>query len=132
MSETTSNYNGTADAEPQDGQKYLDEALDDLDSLHKFAAEEDLPPPSDIAKKTARRILKALAPSFPRSYGISPWNSGTVVIQPAHSHVNVFCDADGSVSVCVDHLDKAMDKHRAKTLDDAVMDFIKKALSESK
>ena len=130
MSETTSNANGDARAEPQDSQKHLDEALSDLDDLPKFAAEEEVQPPSAIATENARRILKEIVPSFPRFYGVAPWGEGVVTMRPDHAPVNIFCNADGSVSVFVNHADEGMHEWHAPTLNDAVMTFIRKAMEE--
>ena len=132
MSETTSNANGDARAEPQDSQKHLDEALSDLDDLPKFAAEEEVQPPSAIATENARRILKEIVPSFPRFYGIFPWGEGVATIQPANTPVSIFCNADGSVSVFVSHAKEGTHEWHAPRLNDAVMKFIRKAMEELK
>lgn len=112
--------------------EYLDEALSSLDNLDKFAAAEDLQPPSDVANENARCILKEIVPSFPRFYGIAPWGEGVVAIRPDHTSVNIFCNADGAVSVFVNHSGEGMNEWHAQTLNNGTMKFIRKAMEESK
>lgn len=137
MSETTSKSNGASGAEPQDSQKHLDEALSDLDNLRteKYILVDDFLSPSAVARKTARRILEEIVPSFPRNYGVFPEEKYAIVIMPIDSDVHIFCDSDGSVSVFVYHLDGAengRDELHSPTPDDAVMKFIRKAMEKFK
>lgn len=113
------------------GQKYLIEALVDVDDLDEFAAEDNLAPPSEKAKDNARQILKRIVPSFPRVYGIFPWgDEGVLTIQPAHSPISIFCDADGAVSVFVSHSGEGTDERHSHALNDFIMQFIHESMEE--
>ena len=112
--------------------KYLNEAEAELQDLEAFAAEEDLPPPNLKAKGLAKNILDEIVPEFPRSYAVSPWEKGSVTIQPHRSRITIFCDADGSVSVFDNSPGNGTIERHAQTLDCTVMHFIREALRKSK
>ena len=100
--------------------KSLAEALSELEELDDYAAEEDLPPPSPIAKNIARDILNQLTSILPRYYAVSPWEDGDIVVfsAGAGSRASVFCRANGGASLYVtlpnkrgyeNHYDQAQD-----------------------
>lgn len=64
----------------------LDEALSDLDSIHKFAREDDLPEPSKDALENARALLPKMYNILPGRYHVSPTERrGVAIDAPARS-----------------------------------------------
>ena len=81
----------------------LTESLNELEELDNYATEEELSPPSPIAKELAKKILKKITLELPRDYSVSLWEDGDVVIYTAGAgwRVSVFCRTNGGASLYV-------------------------------
>ena len=76
------------------------ESFKEFEQIDEEAAEMEVPPPGEGVKKTARRILAALAREFPRYYLVSPGDNRDVTIQASAGMgkgrgVLIVCDGDG-------------------------------------
>ena len=76
------------------------ESFKEFEQIDEEAAEMGAPPPGEGIKKTARRILTALAREFPRYYLVSPGDNRDVTIQASAGMgkgrgVLIVCDGDG-------------------------------------
>ena len=83
-------------------QDFLREVLDDLAELGEYAAELDMPAPDPAAVEAARMFLHQAVRAVPRSYGVSPWGDGSVIVNAQGKKgfsVNVSFETNGS-AVC--------------------------------
>lgn len=89
-------------------QRFLREALVDFDELEEEAEEEGLPPPAPLAKQAALEFLHKAIRKIPRSYAVSMWDKGAVVVytQDARTfRVSVYFRAEGGASCYATHSD---------------------------
>ena len=80
---------------------FLREALDDLAELDEYAAELNMPPPSTVAKESARAFVEKAVCEVPFRYAISPWDEGKVVVYAQDKQrlrVSAYFNAEGGVS----------------------------------
>ena len=113
----------------------VDESLRELEEVNEEAAEMEVEPPGGEVKRTARRILTALAREFPRYYAVTPGEGREVAIQASAGMgkgrgVLVVCDEDGvACLVTMDGKNRRAryDRETAKDLPD---DFIRAAMRE--
>ena len=108
----------------------LEEALLDLYSCRRIAAEENLVPPSSDSVRNADRVLRAMYISAPRTYAIYPMPEGEVAIDahtPRGTKVVVICGADGSAH-CLTYIDGEFGRREYKDVSDVPDDFIRDAL----
>ena len=116
----------------QASEKSLAEALSELEELDDYAAEEDLPPPSPIAKNIARGILNQLTSILPRYYAVSPWEDGDIVVfsEGSGSRVSVFCRANGGASLYVNFPNNRDYEHHCTLAEDLPVDSVIDALEK--
>ena len=116
----------------QASEKSLAEALSELEELDDYAAEEDLPPPSPIAKNIARDILNQLTSILPRYYAVSPWEDGDIVVfsEGSGSRVSVFCRANGGASLYVNFPNNRDYEHHCTLAEDLPVDSVIDALEK--
>ena len=81
----------------------LTESLSELEELENYATEEELLPPSPIAKELAKKILKKITFELPHDYSVSLWEDGDVVVYSAGAdwRTSFFCRANGGASIYV-------------------------------
>ena len=111
----------------------LAEALAELAEVDDCAAESDLPPPSPVAKQTARDILEKVARAVPRDYAVSPWDDGAVIVYSSGGigrRVSILCDSQGDAAYYVVRPDGRNDKGDRRPAGDIPLDFICGALRE--
>ncbi len=107
-------------------------ALSELEELDDYAKEENIAPPSPVAKELALGILKKLTSALPLDYSVSLWEDGDVVVYfaGAGSRVNLFCRTNGGASYYVntpDHRDYEGHYQSADDMDMmSVMDALRK------
>ena len=85
---------------------FLREALDDLAELDEYAQELDMPPPSPVAKESARAFVEKAVREVPRSYTVSPWDKGKVIVSTSEKEgvgVGIYFNAEGGASCYVIH-----------------------------
>ena len=110
----------------------LAEALEELDDVPAYAEETEVETPSDMAFDNARRLLKAMYRTSPRTYSVYPTAGGHIAIDARGgkgSIAVVSCGSDGSVLclVSIDGNDRRARYATARNLPDA---FIREALAE--
>ena len=82
-------------------QKFLHEVLEELAELDEYTAELDIPPPDPSAKEAARTFLHEAMREAPRSYAVSPWSDGSVIVYAQGKkgfRVSVYFETDGSAA----------------------------------
>ena len=87
-------------------QSFLREALDDLAELDEYAEELDMPPPSPVAKEAAQVFVEQAVREVPRSYTVSPWDEGEVIVSTKNEEgfgVSIFFNANGGASCFIIH-----------------------------
>lgn len=80
---------------------FLREALDELAELDEYAEELDMPPPSTVAKEAARAFVEKAVREVPRSYTVSPWDGGKVIVSTRGKKgcgVGIYFNAEGGAS----------------------------------
>ena len=83
---------------------FLREALDDLAELDEYAEELDMPPPSPVAKESARAFVEEAVREVPRSYTVSPWDDGKVIVSTRGRKgfgIGIYFNAEGGASCYV-------------------------------
>ena len=83
---------------------FLREALDDLTELDEYAEELDMPPPSQVAKESARAFVEKAVREVPRPYTVSPWDDGKVIVSTLGAKgfaVSIYFNAKGGASCYV-------------------------------
>lgn len=100
---------------------FLREALDDMAELDEYADELDLPPPSPIAKESALAFLEKVVREVPRSYTVSPWDGGEVIVSTGGDGVGVgiYFNAQGGASCHIVY------PNRPKRMRDAIRHYAK-------
>lgn len=89
----------------------LNEALSELAELDNYAKEEELTPPSPVAKKFACDILNKLTQETLHNYSVSLWEDGDVVIYSVGAgwRISIYSRANGGASLYVTSPDKQHD-----------------------
>ena len=85
-------------------QSFLREALDDLAQLDEYAEELDMPPLSPVAKESARAFVEQAVREVSRSYTVSPWDDGKVIVSTQGAKgfaVGIYFNAQGGASCYV-------------------------------
>ena len=83
-------------------QNFLHEVLEELSELDEYTAELDIPPPDPSAKEAARAFLHEAMREAPRSYAVSPWSDGSVIVYAQGKkgfRVSVYFETDGN-AIC--------------------------------
>ena len=95
---------------------FLREALDDLAELDEYAQELDMPPPSPVAKESARAFVEKAVREVPRSYTVSPWDKGKVIVSTSEKEgfgVGIYFNAEGGASCYVIHPTRPKNKRNS-------------------
>ena len=96
-------------------QDFLREALEDLAELDEYAAELDMPAPDPAAIEAAREFLHQAVRAVPRSYSVSPWGDGSVIVNAQGKKgfsVNVSFETNGSAVCFVGRLNLEQSEER--------------------
>ena len=110
----------------------LADALRDLGEINDEACEEGFPTPTDVARKSANRLLKEMYRLSARRVEVYPMPDGEIAIDASDgqgSSVLLLCDSDGG-ALCLVNMEG---KHRRATYSsaDALPDgFVREALAE--
>lgn len=115
------------------GERLLAEALGELEELDDYAAEAEMQPPSPVAKKAARFLLKQLARTLPRDYAVSLWEDGDVTVYSSGGlgwRVSVDFHADGGATILVTRPDKRSREQHYESAQDLPIGVVVAALKE--